>query len=77
MVNGALTDAAVLAPFTTTPAGSGLITALRRPVAQQQQVLSARQPRHARTAAIPTIDGLHLTRRPGRVRWHRAERAMR
>jgi cell wall-associated NlpC family hydrolase len=53
VINGAVADSTVLAPFTTTPAGErALIAALRRRVAQQQQVLSAYRLRDARMAAV-------------------------
>jgi cell wall-associated NlpC family hydrolase len=53
VMTGAVADSAVLAPFTTTPAGErALIAALRRRVAQQQQVVSAYRVRDARMAAV-------------------------
>jgi cell wall-associated NlpC family hydrolase len=52
VINGALTDSTVLAPFTTMPAGErALITALRQRVAQQQKVVQAYRLRDARMAA--------------------------
>jgi cell wall-associated NlpC family hydrolase len=53
VINGALADSTVLAPFTTTPTGErALIVALRRRVAHQQQVVSAYRLRDARMAAV-------------------------
>jgi hypothetical protein len=53
VLDGAVTDSAALAPLTTTPEGErALIAALRRRVAQQQQVVAAYRLRDARMAAL-------------------------